>query len=107
MHERWRISRALAVFAVAACAAVHDQSNPRADGRSGGGGAGKWIRRLASASLTRIQVITHANKNGEILRRGRMLNLEIVEVNRVIEEHNPTADLALELLLSVFGKKIL
>ena len=36
-----------------------------------------------------------------------MLNLEIVEVNRVIEEHNPTADLALELLLSAFGKKIL
>jgi hypothetical protein len=80
---------------------------PRADGRSSGVGAGKWIRRLASASLTRIQVITHANKNGEILRRGRMLNLEIVEVNRVIEEHNPTADLSLELLLSVFGKKIL
>jgi len=28
MHERWRISRALAVFAVAACAAVHSQSAP-------------------------------------------------------------------------------
>ena len=74
---------------------------------AGGGGAGKWIRRLASASLTRIQVITHANKNGEILSRGRILNLEIVRVNPVIEEHNRTADLTVELLLSAFGKKIL
>jgi arginase len=38
---------------------------------------------------------------------GRMLSLEIVEVNPVIDEHNQTADLAVELSLSAFGKKIL
>jgi arginase len=38
---------------------------------------------------------------------GRMLSFEIVEVNPVIDEHNQTADLAVELTLSAFGKKIL
>jgi arginase len=38
---------------------------------------------------------------------GRMLSFEIVEVNPVIDEHNQTADLAVELSLSAFGKKIL
>jgi arginase len=38
---------------------------------------------------------------------GRLLGLEIVEVNPVIDEHNRTADLAVELACSVFGKKIL
>jgi arginase len=38
---------------------------------------------------------------------GRMLSMEIVEVNPVIDEHNQTADLAVELALSAFGKKIL
>ena len=38
---------------------------------------------------------------------GRMLSMEIVEVNPVIDEHNQTADLAVELTLSAFGKKIL
>jgi arginase len=38
---------------------------------------------------------------------GRMLGLEIVEVNPVIDEHNRTADLAVELACSAFGKKIL
>jgi arginase len=38
---------------------------------------------------------------------GRMLSFEIVEVNPVIDEHNQTADLAVELALSAFGKKIL
>ena len=38
---------------------------------------------------------------------GRLLSLEIVEVNPVIDEHNQTADLAVELSLSAFGKKIL
>jgi arginase len=37
----------------------------------------------------------------------RMLSFEIVEVNPVIDEHNQTADLAVELTLSAFGKKIL
>src|SRR5436305_7627674 len=37
----------------------------------------------------------------------RVLSFEIVEVNPVIDEHNQTADLAVELALSAFGKKIL
>jgi len=42
-----------------------------------------------------------------IADHGRMLSMEIVEVNPVIDEHNQTADLAVELALSAFGKKIL
>jgi arginase len=42
-----------------------------------------------------------------IADHGRMLSMEIVEVNPVIDERNQTADLAVELSLSAFGKKIL
>ncbi|HEY0566176.1 MAG TPA: arginase [Terriglobales bacterium] len=42
-----------------------------------------------------------------IADHGRMTSFEIVEVNPVIDEHNQTADLAVELAMSVFGKKIL
>ena len=56
---------------------------------------------------TRIQVITHAKKTGEVLRLGRLLSFEIVEVNPVIDEHNRAGEMAVELALSVFGKKIL
>ena len=42
-----------------------------------------------------------------IADHARMLGLELVEVNPVIDEHNRTADLAVELALSAFGKKIL
>ena len=42
-----------------------------------------------------------------IADHGRMSSFEIVEVNPVIDEHNRTADLAVELTLSAFGKKIL
>lgn len=42
-----------------------------------------------------------------IADHARMLGFEIVEVNPVIDEHNRTADLAVELSLSAFGKKIL
>jgi arginase len=38
---------------------------------------------------------------------GGMLSMEVVEVNPVIDEANRTADLAVELLLSAFGKRIL
>jgi arginase len=38
---------------------------------------------------------------------GGMLSFELVEVNPVIDEHNRTADLAVELACSAFGKKIL
>ncbi len=38
---------------------------------------------------------------------GRMLSFELVEVNPVIDEHNRTAQLAVELTSSAFGKKIL
>jgi arginase len=36
-----------------------------------------------------------------------MLSFEVVEVNPVIDEHNRTANLAVELAMSAFGKKIL
>jgi arginase len=42
-----------------------------------------------------------------IADHGRMLSMEIVEVNPVIDERNRTAELAVELTLSAFGKKIL
>jgi arginase len=38
---------------------------------------------------------------------GRMVSLEVVEVNPVIDERNRTADLAVELILSALGKRIL
>lgn len=38
---------------------------------------------------------------------GKMVSFEMVEVNPVIDEHNRTADLAVELACSAFGKKIL
>jgi arginase len=38
---------------------------------------------------------------------GRMLSMEVVEVNPVIDEINRTADLAVELVLSGLGKRIL
>jgi arginase len=38
---------------------------------------------------------------------GKLLSMEVVEVNPVIDEVNRTADLAVELLLSAFGKRIL
>lgn len=37
----------------------------------------------------------------------RMISMEVVEVNPVIDEVNRTADLAIELILSAMGKKIL
>jgi arginase len=38
---------------------------------------------------------------------GGLLSFEIVEVNPILDEHNCTADLAVELACSAFGKKIL
>ena len=40
-----------------------------------------------------------------IADHGRMLSLEIVEVNPVIDEHNQTADLAVELAFRPLGRK--
>ena len=42
-----------------------------------------------------------------IADHGRMLSFEIVEVNPVLDEKNQTAELAVELALSAFGKQIL
>jgi len=39
--------------------------------------------------------------------RGRLLSFEVVEINPVIDERNRTAELAVELVCSAFGKKIL
>jgi arginase len=38
---------------------------------------------------------------------GHMVSMEVVEVNPVIDEVNRTADLAVELVMSALGKKIL
>jgi len=38
---------------------------------------------------------------------GGMLGLDIVEVNPILDEHNRTAELAVQLICSAFGKKIL
>jgi arginase len=38
---------------------------------------------------------------------GRMVSMEVVEVNPVIDEVNRTADLAVELIMSGLGKRIL
>ncbi len=38
---------------------------------------------------------------------GGMLSMEVVEVNPVIDQFNRTAELAVELILSALGKKIL
>jgi arginase len=42
-----------------------------------------------------------------IADHGHMVSFELVEVNPVIDEHNRTADLAVQLACSAFGKKIL
>ncbi len=42
-----------------------------------------------------------------IADHGRMVSFEVVEVNPVLDERNRTAELAVELTASVFGKKIL
>ncbi len=38
---------------------------------------------------------------------GMMLSMEVVEVNPVVDEVNRTADLAVELVMSALGKRIL
>jgi len=40
-----------------------------------------------------------------IADHGRMTSFEIVEVNPVIDEHNRTADLAVELAMSAFRQR--
>jgi arginase len=38
---------------------------------------------------------------------GRIVGLDVVEVNPVLDEHNRTAEIACELILSALGKRIL
>jgi arginase len=38
---------------------------------------------------------------------GKMVSMEVVEINPVIDTHNKTAQLGVELVLSALGKKIL
>jgi arginase len=42
-----------------------------------------------------------------ICDNGHMVSMEVVEVNPVIDEINRTADLAVEMIMSAMGKKIL
>ena len=37
---------------------------------------------------------------------GRLLSLEITEINPILDERNRTAELAVELVLSALGKRI-
>ena len=62
-----------------------------------------WALRCAARATYR-----EAHLAMEILAdHGRMVSFEIVEVNPVIDEHNRTADLAVQLACSAFGTKIL
>ena len=90
-----------------ALAVVHPQA-----GNLGGGGFMDWIDPEDAPGVgTPVwggATYREAHLAMEIISdHGRMLSLEIVEVNPVIDEHNQTADLAVELTLSAFGKKIL
>ena len=38
---------------------------------------------------------------------GRMVSLEMVELNPIIDNHNTTGELAVDLILSSFGQSIL
>ena len=38
---------------------------------------------------------------------GKVASLDLVEVNPILDEHNTTADLAVSLATSLFGKRIL
>jgi len=42
-----------------------------------------------------------------VAESGRLGSLEITEINPILDEHNRTADLAVELILSALGKTIL
>jgi len=40
-------------------------------------------------------------------RIDRVRSMEVVEVNPILDQHNRTAELAVELVASAFGKRIL
>ena len=42
-----------------------------------------------------------------IAQSGRLLGLDLVEVNPILDSHNVTAELAVEFALSALGKRIL
>jgi arginase len=42
-----------------------------------------------------------------VARSGSLRSMELVEVNPVLDEHNETAALAVELAASAFGKRVL
>jgi arginase len=70
----------------------------RSQGRARRGHAGARRRHLSRGAFG----------NGNDLRfRRKMVSMEVVEVNPVIDEANRTADLAVELIMSGLGKRIL
>jgi hypothetical protein len=70
------------------------------------GGSGRRARR--GYACPRWRHLSRSPPGHEITADdGHLLSFEIVEVNSVIDEHNRTAELAVELALSAFGKKIL
>ena len=42
-----------------------------------------------------------------VAQSGRLLGLDLVEVNPILDSHNVTAELAVEFALSALGKRIL
>ena len=63
----------------------------------------EWARRCAAAITYR-----EAHLAMEMIADSEaMVSLEIVEINPVIDLHNKTALLGVEMLLSALGKKIL
>jgi arginase len=38
---------------------------------------------------------------------GRMISMDLVEINPILDQHNSTADLAVQIIESVFGRQIL
>jgi arginase len=63
--------------------------------------------RRRHAGARRRDLPRSAPRHGTDLRFRPHASMEVVEVNPVIDEVNRTADLAVELILSAMGKKIL
>ena len=59
--------------------------------------------RVIDADGTQLGVITR----DEALEKARSSGLDLVEVNPVLDEHNRTATLGTELVLSALGKRII
>ena len=62
------------------------------------------LTELPLASITRLEVSQGRRRH---TRGGLLLGMDLVELNPILDEGNRTARLAVELILSAFGKTIL